>query len=188
MEGYYTFREKKNSGDDQTESSITVIDIRQINTGEGKLYRQLRLASLAESPDLFSTTYSEAIKRDICSWDEQADSGTQGSDRITMIAFNDSQPVGIGSVYRDSKNEFYGELIQFWIESAYRGREVAPELIRLLISWSVHQNYRKLIAWVNCGNLRAVKFYQKHGFIMTDQTKPLRMKSGKLSCLMELML
>jgi hypothetical protein len=50
-----------------------MITIRRIRPGEGRLFREMRLKSLEESPSAFSTTFQYAVERTLESWREQAD-------------------------------------------------------------------------------------------------------------------
>ena len=51
--------------------------VRRITKGEWALYKQLRLASLLEAPEAFSTTYESAALRSDESWAAQADASAE---------------------------------------------------------------------------------------------------------------
>ncbi|MBN1348462.1 GNAT family N-acetyltransferase [candidate division KSB1 bacterium] len=141
-----------------------MISIRRIRSGEGELFRELRLASLQESPSAFSTTYASAAERTLESWHEQADSTATGADRSTFLAFSDEAPVGIAAVYRNMCEKEEGEIFQVWISPDFRGSEVARELIETILQWCQENGIRRVLATVTRTNARALRFYRKCGF------------------------
>jgi GNAT superfamily N-acetyltransferase len=161
-----------------------MISVRRIKIGEGVLYKRMRLASLSESPEAFSTTLESADGRRPDSWYEQADSTAVGEDRITVFAFSNGKPVGIAALYREEQNRDSGELIQFWVSPEHRGEGAAKKMLEEIYFWAMQHGFEHLSAWVNQGNERAIRFYQKHGFELTDKTQPFRSGSDELSCLM----
>ena len=98
--------------------------IRRLSIGEGGLYRSVRLESLKESPEAFSSSYDDALTRSEQSWHDQADSSASGSDRATFIIL-DEQTVGLGALYRDENDSSVGELIQMWVAPEIRGGQAA---------------------------------------------------------------
>jgi hypothetical protein len=92
-----------------------MILVRRIKLGEGKLFKQIRLTALRDSPFAFATTYESAVNRSADSWREQADSTAKGSDRATFIAFSDDLPIGIAALYRDKDRVGVGEVLQVWV-------------------------------------------------------------------------
>ena len=71
--------------------------IRRINKGESALYKQLRLASLKDAPEAFSTTYESAAQRSPESWAAQADASAEGSNRFTFFALIAEEAAGLPS-------------------------------------------------------------------------------------------
>lgn len=161
-----------------------MVTVRRIRLGEGPLYRRLRLTALADAPDAFATTLASARARSPASWHEQADSTAAGSERITLLALLDDEPVGMAALYRDEEDPRVGEVIQFWVAAAHRGGTVSRPLMDRLLSWAAEQGIERLRAWVNRDNARAVRFYCDYGFAPTGQTAPLRPGSELVSCLM----
>jgi RimJ/RimL family protein N-acetyltransferase len=160
------------------------IYVRRIKVGEGLLYKKMRLASLYDSPNAFSTTFESASHRSSDSWNEQADSTAVGIDRITIFAFFNDEPVGIAALYRNNQDTDSGEVIQFWVEPLHRGEQVAAKLIEKIFSWARKYEFEQLFAWVNKGNERAIQFYRKYGFELTNETKSFPSDSDLVSCLM----
>ena len=145
-----------------------MISIRRIHLGEGQLFKELRLASLKESPSAFLSTYESAMGRSRESWNTQADSTAEGKDRCTFIAFSDGFPVGIAAIYRDNKKKEEGEILQVWVSPDFRGRRVARELVETILQWSEENGFQRVLARVTPGNDRALRFYIKCGFDFAD--------------------
>ena len=161
-----------------------MISIRRIHLHEGWLYKRIRLASLSDSPDAFSTTLADAARRNSDSWNEQAESSAVGVDRVTVLAFYDDEPVGFGAIYRDDQDQEFGELIQFWVDPDHRGGLVAGKLLEWIFSWASDHGFERLMAWINTENERAIRFYRKYGFELTDEAQSFRTGSGLVSCLL----
>lgn len=138
--------------------------VRRIRPGEGPLFRELRLASLKESPHAFSSTYESAVMRSPESWSEQADSTAQGTERCTFLAFSGESPVGIAAVYRDGTTRTDGEVLQVWVSPGFRGAGVARDLLHSILAWCEANGIRRIFAGISPGNDRALRFYRKCGF------------------------
>ena len=141
-----------------------MIEIRRIKLGEGMLFKAVRLAALKNSPAAFSSTYDSAKSRTSESWHEQADSCATGKDRATFIAFEEKELIGIASVYRKENSATEADVIQVWIDSNFRGTNLAKDLMENVHQWAAGNNFKTLYAEVREGNNRALNFYQKLGY------------------------
>ena len=147
-----------------------MITIRRLQTGEVHLFKQLRLQALQEAPYAFPSTYEAALQRSAESWREQAERTAQGPDRATFIALSDEVPIGMAALYRDEAKAEVGELLQVLVSAAYRGTNVASDLIDAIFKWANQNNFHTIIAGVTKGNARALKFYNKYGFSLMEET------------------
>ena len=141
--------------------------IRRLRLGEGRLYRSVRLESLRDSPEAFGSKYEDALARSEESWDFQADSTASGSDRATFI-FIDEQPCGLGAVYRDESEAGVGELIQMWVSAKYRGSSTAEDLLNEIFKWAASNGFSRIKAEVKSDNIRAIRFYERFGFLPSE--------------------
>jgi len=142
--------------------------IRRLVTGEGELYRKVRLESLRESPDAFASKYEDALLRNEESWNSQADSSAEGSDRATYIVLGD-QPCGLGAIYRDGNQSEVGELIQMWVSPDCRGSLVSRDLLDRLFDWASLNGFSRIKAEVERENARAIRFYHRYGFALSSE-------------------
>ena len=141
-----------------------MISVRRIQIDEGELFKRMRLTALRESPFAFASTYKAALRRSPKGWSEQADSTAQGSNRCTFIAFSDDSPIGIAALYRTKEESDTGELLQVWVSPEHRGRGVARDLMDAVFQWASANGFRAVVTTIGKGNVRALRFYQKHGF------------------------
>jgi RimJ/RimL family protein N-acetyltransferase len=146
-----------------------VITIRRLQTGEVDLYKQLRLKALHDAPRAFPSTYEAALQRSAESWREQAEHTVRGPNQATFIAFFDDLPIGMAALYRDKEKVDVGELLQVWISPDHRATRIVWDLIDEVFKWAGENNFSRIIAGVTKGNARALKFYTKYGFSITDE-------------------
>ncbi len=145
-----------------------MITVRRINIGEGTLYKRLRLASLAESPEAFGTTLTEAKARSKESWHEQADCTSEGCDQATFLAFSNGEPIGLAALYWDAQDESLGTLIQVWVDPEHRGSNVAVKLLDEIFTWAKKNEFACISAWVVKTNRQMSRLLTKYGFKITD--------------------
>ena len=143
-------------------------NIRRIIKGESELYRRLRLASLKDAPEAFSTTFESAAQRSPESWAAQADASAEGPDRFTFFAFIDEEPAGLAALYRDADGSARGEMIQVWVSPVFRGAGLAGELVDFLVNCAKNHGFDKIRAEVMASNQRALRLYEKRGFEIDD--------------------
>jgi RimJ/RimL family protein N-acetyltransferase len=141
--------------------------IRRLNFGEGLLYRAVRLEALRESPEAFSSRHEESVARSEQSWADQADSSATGSNRATFVVIED-RPVGLAALYRDEEDPNLGELFQMWVAPEVRGGSVAADLLFEVFRWAGFNGISHVKAEVVKGNTRALRFYEKFGFVASD--------------------
>ncbi len=147
-----------------------MISIRRLHLGEGKLYKEIRLASLKESPESFTSTLESALARTWSSWNEQADSSAAGPDRAAFIVFSSDSPIGIAALYQDSEIKDEGEILHVWISPQFRGRGVAVKLIDAIFEWAKTNRFQRVRATITKGNERALQFYRKCGFVFANES------------------
>jgi ribosomal protein S18 acetylase RimI-like enzyme len=140
--------------------------VRRLIEGETDLYRAVRLESLRESPEAFASSYESALQRNHDSWRAQADASASGSDRASFVVLAD-RPIGLGAIYRDPAQPQEGELIQVWVSPESRGGQIAADLMSALFQWAAANGFETIRAEVTANNSRALRFYEKQGFVKT---------------------
>lgn len=85
--------------------------------------------------------------------------------RVGYVACDNGVVVGFITGHLTRRHGCNGELQWINVAHAYRGREVASELLRRLAQWFVEQKSLKVCVDVEPTNLLARKFYLKHGAV-----------------------
>jgi len=136
--------------------------IHRIRPDEGLVLRELRLRSLAESPDAFGQSHAEASQRPDLEWIRNARQSSHGDNRIWLLAERAAEPVGLVQ----GRKRRPGTLLLFsmWVEPDARRLGIGRALIGSLESWAVEWGGQETILWVYGGNTIAIRFYDKLGF------------------------
>lgn len=119
-------------------------------------YRELRLASLAESPAMFGS-----------SWERESTFGEdvwrgRASHPGAFIASIDGMDVGIGGVYEiDGRWSING----VWVSPAHRGQGVVDALVEACAAFVVSRGADTIHLGVIDSNVRGVAAYSRLGFV-----------------------
>ncbi len=140
--------------------------IRRILPDEYDIFKQTRLTALKTDPQAFGSTFEHSLERTEESWIDQAESCVSGRERATFFAGEDDIVVGMASIYQTEPDSTSGELIQMWVSPQYRGKAVSSAIIQVLLDWAETEGYEQIIAEVRSSNKRALRFYEKMGFLI----------------------
>lgn len=146
--------------------------IRRITTGDVDVYRGVRLRALRDSPSAFGSTYAAEALRPRSEWLMRASAAATGDARVTFLAFDGDECVGLAGGYDDDLGADK-QLISMWVAPSHRGKGIATELIDAVLAWAGGAGARTVGLWVTRGNDRALRFYEKAGFRVTGDVQPL---------------
>jgi GNAT superfamily N-acetyltransferase len=144
-------------------------------------FREVRLASLADAPEAFGSTYADWADAPEERWRARLTDVA-----LTLVARRDGRPVGVAS---GSRAVLAGrpavELISMWVSPADRGTGLAGRLIDGVVAWATGQDLPTFLM-VRVGNDRALAAYERAGFVSTgvpddhpaDAPPELRMVRG----------
>lgn len=147
-----------------TEPSVVVW---RLTPDDWQVFRDIRVASLRDSPEAFSATLDATLARDEAAWRESLAARTQ------FVALAADDVVGTAGGVVDPSGEF-AELISMWVAPAWRGKGVAAQLIEEVATWAGLLGFAELRLWVVEGNVRAEHAYARAGFGRTGRTQPVR--------------
>jgi len=145
-------------------------ELRRLRPDDWADFREIRLHSLADSPDAFGSSLER----------EQAFTEDDWRQRLTgpVYVVDDPRPVSVGGVF---DNDGIGHIWGMWTDPAHRGhghaRRILDAVTPLFPRIQLHVN-------VTNGDARAV--YERYGFVGTGQLEPLRPGSDQLIELMVL--
>lgn len=144
-----------------------MLELRTVKSDEWPLWRELRLAALAEAPYAFGSTLAQ--------WQGSGDREERWRARLSipgaydLVALLDGRPVGMVSGVPGERAGTV-ELISMWVSPTARGRGVGDRLIEAVERWGTEHGATTLRLSVMPGNHQATALYERHGF--TDTGEP----------------
>ncbi|MDT0448103.1 GNAT family N-acetyltransferase [Streptomyces hesseae] len=137
-----------------------MMEIRVLCPDDWLLWRELRLAALAESPGAFGSRLAD--------WQGDGDREERWRARldlpgsINLVAVLDGHPVGMVSGV-PGPHAGTAELISLWVAAAVRGRGVGDRLMGAVEQWAIGRGAERLRLAVMPGNEHALALYRRHG-------------------------
>jgi GNAT superfamily N-acetyltransferase len=147
--------------------------ITRLGEEDWRIWRDVRLAALADTPASFATTREEeqAIQED--GWRALV------RDAAIFVATAGDTAVGaVAGLYRASEQE--RGLGAMWVAPQWRGRGVAALLAASVIAWARSEGALTVGLWVPSDNARARRFYEHQGFRATGRRRPFPGGSGRI--------
>lgn len=139
-------------------------EIRLIGADDRETWRDLRLRSLADSPDAFGST----LERELGFTEEDWRLRTA---QPSVLAFVGGEPAAMAGAFVTDDGSLH--VVAMWTDPAYRGRGLAPRLLDVLARVARDQG-RALELDVTRGNGAARRTYERYGLVATGETRPLR--------------
>jgi ribosomal protein S18 acetylase RimI-like enzyme len=151
-----------------------VIDVQRVRPDEWELLRDLRLRALAQAPDAFATTHAEALARPDEWWRGWAERSASEAAQAMFLARDGDEAVGIAGIF-GARSRF--DVISMWTDPAHRGKGVGAALLRAAVSFA---GDAPVFLSVTEGNDDARRLYERHGFVATGLTEPLRSNTRRV--------
>jgi len=151
------------------------VEIRRIRADEGLRLREVRLRALADAPTAFGSSLAREQTFPESTWHERAADGAAGSDRVTFVAEEAGQLVGLatGVARHQDGPDHSPMLIGMFVDSTQRGRGVGAALVERVTEWARTLAAPHLYLWATSTNRPAIALYEKCGFSQTRETRPL---------------
>jgi RimJ/RimL family protein N-acetyltransferase len=131
-----------------------------VTAASWRTWRDMRLASLIDTPRAFWVQYAEAAERTDEEWRERA--ATTGP---TWLALDDGRPVGtVGLWHAPDQPAAEVYLVGMWVATVARGTGVASRLVGTALGAATASGYRRVVLDVAHENARARAFYARMGF------------------------
>lgn len=143
-----------------------MIELRALTPDDWRLWRELRLAALAEAPHAFGSTLAD--------WQGDADREQRWRDRLELtgshniVAFLDGHPVGMASGVASAEAGFV-EVISMWVHPRARGRGVGDRLLAEVEGWAREVGAAVVRLGVTEGNQPAAALYTRNGYGFTGE-------------------
>jgi ribosomal protein S18 acetylase RimI-like enzyme len=143
--------------------------VRVLTQDDWPIWRELRLAALAEAPDAFGSRLAD--------WQGEGDREERWRGRLAIpgsyniVALIDGSPAGMASGIPGDEPGV-AELISMWVSPAARGRGVGDRLLAAVEQWARQAGAAVLKLLVYEGNASAQALYRRAGFTGTGEVRP----------------
>ena len=144
------------------------MNIRTTEEWDWMTLKEIRLAALVDTPTAFGVSYQIAITYSDEQWKQYASSETQPK---FWLALNDDKAIGMIGAGLDQTYRY--NLIGMWVEPESREMGVGECLVNAVKSDSISRGFKQVFLDVSPDNLKASRFYSKHGFVFIGEEKPL---------------
>ena len=142
-----------------------MVDIVRLGEGDWDVYRDVRLASLEDSPSAFGSRLADERDRTDASWRERL------ADRTQFVAWDEGRPVATVGCLPEEDGAV--ELVSRWVAPAARGTGVADLLVDAVVGDARDRGCDTTVLWVSEDNRPAERLYARHGFARTGRVQPV---------------
>jgi predicted GNAT family acetyltransferase len=139
-------------------------EIRLLVGDDWQLWRDLRLQSLADTPEAFGSTLAREQAFSEETWRQRAQGGA-------VIAFVDGTPAALGSSFQPKPD--WSHIVAMWTAPEFRRRGLATLVLDELVRRAKARGHRVVLD-VAQGNSAARTAYERYGFVATGNAEPLR--------------
>ena len=143
----------------------STLHVAPVTEGSWRVYRDVRLAALLDTPRAFANTYAVSAAYPESSWLARLRT------MHVWLAFVDDRPVGTVSLWHSQDQpdeEVY--LIGMWVSASARGAGVGDLLVSTALDAAGEAGYSRVHLEVAEENLPAQRLYERHGFARTGTT------------------
>lgn len=143
-----------------------VIELRFLGADDWPVWRELRLAALAEAPYAYGSTLAD--------WQGPGDREERWRGRLgapgahNVVAVRGGEHIGMATGVPAGEPDAV-ELISMWVSPAARGQGVGDRLIGEIARWAARGGAKTLRLSVMPDNRAAIALYERHGFKDTGE-------------------
>lgn len=147
--------------------------VRRILADEWRLYRELRLEALKDSPLAFVEQYDDAVTRGDRYWQDRVERDATSPASSTFVAMHAGMFIGKASCFVEPEITKYvsAHVVGVYVTPQFRGQPVAEALMVAVLRWAREQAAAvRIRLFVLDTNDRAAAFYRRVGFVPTGAT------------------
>lgn len=166
----------------------STLAVRRFTSNEWRVYKELRLRALAESPNAFgSTLAAERVSSDE-HWSARLTRGVMSNMELPLVAEVSDRSVGLAWAKIDDSEQSAVHLYQMWVAPNFRRRGAGQMLLHAAIAWGKASNAEAIVLTVSCGDTAANRLYARAGFAPVGSPELRRAGSPVLAQAMRLAL
>ncbi|GIH17581.1 GNAT family N-acetyltransferase [Rugosimonospora africana] len=141
--------------------------VRRVTIADAAMARALRLEMLADTPLAFLETIDEAAARSHAQFKAKFSERVAGNQSALFVAAADGRLVGQAGGFTPPGTRDVTLIYAVYLTPAWRGSGLLGRLIEAVAQWSRAAGRTELELEVVVGNDRAVRAYQRLGFVDT---------------------
>jgi len=146
--------------------------VRRVTAEDAAHVRALRLEMLADAPLAFLETLDEAAARPHADFRRAIADRSTGDEAAQFVADDSGWLVGHAAGVASRHDPATTLLVAVYVTPAHRGTGLLERLVDSVAEWSREAGRRRLVLEVITGNRRAVRAYQRIGFVDTGMRAP----------------
>ncbi len=146
-----------------------MIAVRAVRAGEGPRLRELRLRAMADAPGAFGSTLQHEAEQPDEHWSELAEGGNENG---VYVAIDEEAWIGMAAGLWFERERGIVQLWGMWVEPGRRGERIGERLVGSVRGWATTHGAHFIRLGVT-GASPAIPFYERLGFVLTGETKPL---------------
>lgn len=135
-----------------------MIGVRELHPDDWEIWRDLRIAALAEAPYAFHSRLEDWLGVGESGWRERL-----AAPGRYLVAELDRRPAGM-AVAIPPDPDGVADLLSLWVAPHGRGRGVGDALITAVLEQAGRWGAERLALHVVVGNTAAASLYRRHGF------------------------
>jgi ribosomal protein S18 acetylase RimI-like enzyme len=136
--------------------------------------KAVRLRALQDTPTAFGRTYAEESQLSDAEWLKRVAAWNSGSNSVCYLAMDVGLPCGIIAGYLDDHDPPRPTVASMWVAPAHRRTGLGTRLLNEVKRWAERLGASQLRLMVTSGNERAMRFYERFGFVFTGTTGSYR--------------
>jgi len=153
-------------------SSSSLVEVRRVRPGDAARTRALRLEMLADAPLAFLETIAQAAARSHAEYAARIADNSAGDRVAQFIAVADGRVVGHAGGTAVADEPGVTVIFAVYVTPAWRGKGLTAALTDAVGAWSRRAGRPELMLEVVVGNDRAVRAYERVGFVDTGVRLP----------------
>ena len=140
------------------------IDIITLPPDDWQVFRRIRLESLLDSPQAYTSTYTGMVDRPESFWRGRLEDARQAEQSWMLFARAGGEVVGMTGAFRDAENPALATVVSVYVTPSARGRGTAAMLMTAILAALKEKGVQTARLNVTLGQDAALRLYQRHGF------------------------
>lgn len=144
------------------------VTVRRLTPDDWAVWRDVRLAALADAPHAYGSTLAHEQGFDEARWRDRV----APENGVMAVALLDERVVGAVGGHTPPGTD-HVLLVAMWVHPEFRGGGAGDALVGDVLAWARENGWRRVVARVVDGNAAARRLFVRHGFVATGAREPL---------------